>query len=85
MSWLRPEWPEIWREWSTRLWVLALALSAVSEQSPALIDRVLVGLPPEAATWVTTGLGLLGLLAKFAPQRALQQRAEKRRQHDRTG
>lgn len=79
--WLRPEWREVWREWSTLLWTLAIGLSAVTQQFPGLLEQITGELPAGVASWITIGLGVLGLIAKFAPQRALQQQAEVRRRN----
>lgn len=81
-KYVRTEWREVLREWSTQIWALALAVAAFGEAHPEDVDNFLGVLPPDTATWVSGVLGFLGLLAKFAPQRKLQQKADVRRRHD---
>lgn len=76
---VRPEWREVLQEWSTRLWVLALSVAGLNEQFPDLMETLAMGLSPDTINKIAAVIAVAGVIAKFAPQRALQRRADKRR------
>lgn len=73
---VRVDWKLVWREWSTRLWALAIFIGTLNETQPDLVQQITMGLPEQYVQGFTALLAFAGFVAKFAPQPLLRQKKE---------
>lgn len=67
--WLRDNWQQIYREWSSWLISAAGALAALNELLPALSPSLAEHLNPMVMNWLTAACAIAALIAKFVKQR----------------